>query len=70
MIDKVELLQDIIESSKEYKFQDNILHIAKCYGNGESINVNMIGLIEIMYEKLDSEDIDRILLTDEEKESR
>lgn len=67
MEDKVELLRDIIESSKEFSFvEDEVLNVKSYYDYNKSINVNFIGLIEVMYEKLDDEDINRILLTDEE----
>lgn len=67
MEDKIELLRDIIEDSKQFEFvEDEVLNIKSYYNFNKSINVNFIGLIEVMYEKLDDEDINRILLTDEE----
>ena len=67
-LDKVEILEEIINNSKEYRFiTDDILNIKQYYGN-KSININFIALIETMLEKLDDEDIDRILLLDEEVE--
>ena len=67
MEDKIELLRDIIEDSKQFEFvEDEVLNIKSYYNFNKSINVNFIGLIEVMYEKLNDEDINRILLTDEE----
>jgi len=69
-LNKVELLQEIIGSSKEFKFEtDEIMNIRKYYDTKQSININFVALIEVMFEKLDDEDIDRILLTDEELEN-
>ncbi len=67
MDDKLKLLERIINSSKEFKFNSNdILNIRKYYDISQSININFIGLIEVCYEKLEPEDIDRFILTDEE----
>lgn len=67
--DKIELLQDILCMSKEYRFKtEDILNIRGYYHTDKSININFTALIEIMYEKLNDEDINRILLTDEETE--
>ena len=62
MEDKVEVLQEIIEDSKRFEFvDDEVLKIQNLYTR-KTIYVNFIGLIEVMFEKLDKEDIDRILL--------
>ena len=69
MEDKIELLSEIIGASKEFRFiEDEILNIRKYYDTSISININFVALIEVMYEKLNDEDIERILLTDEEVE--
>lgn len=69
MEDKVELLTSLIEDSKRFCFVDNEVLRINNYSNGnKKIYINFIGLIEVMYEKLDDEDIDRILLTDYEDE--
>ena len=66
---KLELLKHIIYSSKEFQFEeDDILNIRKYYNTKVSININFSELIDICYEKLDEEDIDRFLLNDEELE--
>lgn len=66
MENKVELLRDIIEDSKRFEFvDDEVLKIQNFY-SGKTVYVNFIGLVEVMFEKLDDEDIDRILLSDEE----
>ena len=68
MENKVELLRDIIEDSKRFEFvEDEVLKIQNYY-SGKTIYVNFIGLVEVMFEKLDDEDIDRILLIDYEEE--
>ena len=67
MEDKVELLKDIIEDSNCFEFvDDEVLRVSSYYNGNKSININFIALIEVMYEKLDDEDIERILLSDEE----
>ena len=43
-----------------------MLRVSSYYNGNKSININFIALIEVMYEKLDDEDIERILLSDEE----
>ena len=69
MEDKIELLSEIIGASKEFRFiEDEILNIRKNYDTSISININFVAFIEVMYEKLNDEDIERILLTDEEVE--
>lgn len=69
MEDKVELLRDLVEDSKRFEFvDDEVLKIQNYFNGNKEIYVNFIGLIEVMYEKLDDEDIDRILLTDYEDE--
>lgn len=69
MEDKIELLSKIIGASKEFRFvEDEILNIRKYYDTSISININFVALMEVMYEKLNDEDIERILLTDEEVE--
>lgn len=71
MEDKVELLRDLVEDSKRFEFaEDEVLRISSYYNGNKEIYVNFIGLIEIMYEKLDDEDIDRILWTTEEFEEK
>lgn len=68
--DKIELLRDIIEDSKEFSFkEDEILNITSYYNYNKSININFIALIEMLYEyEIQNEDINRLLLTDEELE--
>ena len=69
MEDKVELLQNLIEDSKRFEFvDDTVLKIQNYFNGNKKIYVNFIGLIEVMFEKLDEEDIDRILLEDFEEE--
>ena len=69
MEDKVELLRDLVEDSKRFEFvDDEVLKIQNYFNGNKEIYVNFIGLIEVIYEKLDDEDIDRILLTDYEDE--
>jgi hypothetical protein len=69
MEDKVELLKDLVEDSKRFEFvDDKVLKIQNYFNGNKKIYINFIGLIEVMYEKLDDEDIDRILLTDYENE--
>ena len=69
MEDKIELLRDLVESSKRFEFvDDEVLKIQNYFNGNKEIYINFIGLIEVMYEKLDDEDIDRILLTDYEDE--
>lgn len=71
MKDKVELLRDLVEDSKRFEFaEDEVLRISSYYNGNKEIYVNFIGLIETMYEKLDDEDIDRILWTTEEFEEK
>lgn len=71
MEDKVELLRDLVENSKRFEFaEDEVLRISSYYNGNKEIYVNFIGLIETMYEKLDDEDIDRILWTTEEFEEK
>ena len=66
MESKIELLRDIIEDSKRFEFvEDEVLKIQNYY-SGKAIYINFIGLIEVMYEKLDNKDIERILLSDKE----
>ena len=68
-MDKTELLEEVLNISKEFTFKtDDILNIRGYYDTKKSININFIALLEVMYEKLDDKDIDRILLTDEELE--
>ena len=66
MENKIELLRDIIEDSKRFEFVDDEVLKIQNYYSGKTIYVNFIGLVEVMFEKLDDEDIDRILLSDEE----
>lgn len=67
MENKVDLLMSLIEDSKRFSFVDNEVLRINNYSNGDKkIYINFIGLIEIMYEKLSDEDIDRILLTNYE----
>lgn len=67
MENKVELLRDLIEDSKRFEFvDDEVLKISSYFNGNKEIYVNFIGLIEVMFEKLDDEDRDRILLTDYE----
>lgn len=67
MKNKVDLLMSLIEDSKRFSFVDNEVLRINNYSNGDKkIYINFIGLIEIMYEKLSDEDIDRILLTNYE----
>ena len=67
MENKIELLRDIIEDSTRFEFvEDEVLRASSYYNGNKSININFIALIEVMYEKLDDEDIERILLSDEE----
>ena len=67
MENKIELLRDIIEDSKRFEFiEDEVLRVSSYCNGNKSININFIALIEVMYEKLDDEDIERILLSDEE----
>lgn len=62
MIDSVELLQEIIEDSKRFEFVDDEVLKLTSYNDGDKqICINLMALVEIMYEKLDDEDIDRIL---------
>ncbi len=68
MEDKVELLKDLVEDSKRFEFVDDEVLKIQNYYSGKTIYVNFIGLVEVMFEKLDDEDIDRILLTDYEDE--
>ena len=69
MEDKIELLKDLVEDSKRFEFvDDEVLKIQNYFNGNKEIYINFIGLIEVMYEKLDDEDIDRILLTDYEEE--
>lgn len=69
MEDKVELLVSLIEDSKRFEFVDNeVLKITNYYNGNKKIYINFIGLVEVMFEKLDDEDIDRILFTDYEDE--
>ena len=68
-MEKIEILEDIIGSSKCFEFEtDEILNLRDYYTGRKNININFNTLIEIMRDKLDEEDIDRILLTDEEVE--
>jgi hypothetical protein len=68
--DKIELLQDVIESSKSFEFiEDDVLNIKDYYTNKKSININFTALIEMLCElDIPNEYIDRLLLTDEEVE--
>lgn len=68
MEDKVELLKDLVEDSKRFEFVDDEVLKIQNYYSGKTIYVNFIGLVEVMLEKLDDEDIDRILLIDYEEE--
>lgn len=68
MEDKVEILKDLVEDSKRFEFVDDEVLKLQNYYSGKAIYVNFIGLCEVMWEKLDDEDIDRILLTDYEDE--
>ena len=69
MEDKIELLRDLIESSKRFEFaEDEILRISSYYNGNKEVYINFIGLIEVICEKLDDEDIDRIIWTTEEFE--
>lgn len=68
MEDKVELLKDLVEDSKKFEFVDDEVLKIQNYYSGKTIYVNFIGLVEVMLEKLDDEDIDRILLIDYEEE--
>lgn len=70
---KIELLRNIIENSKRFEFvEDEVLRVSSYYNGNKSININFIALIEVMYKKLNDEDIEKILLSDEEmiKESK
>ena len=68
--DKIELLQDVIESSKSFEFiEDDVLNIKDYYTNKKSININFTALIEMLCElDIPNEYIDRLLLTDNEVE--
>ena len=68
MENKVELLKDLVEDSKRFEFVDDEVLKIQNYYSGKTIYVNFIGLVEVMLEKLDDEDIDRILLSDYEEE--
>ena len=68
MEDKVELLKDLVEDSKKFEFVDDEVLKIQNYYSEKTIYVNFIGLVEVMLEKLDDEDIDRILLIDYEEE--
>ncbi len=68
MENKVELLKDLVEDSKRFEFVDDEVLKIQNYYSGKTIYVNFIGLVEVMLEKLDDEDIDRILLIDYEEE--
>lgn len=71
MGNKVELLRDIIDDSKRYEFaEDEVLKISSYFNGNKEVYINFIGLIEVMYEKLDDEDIDRIIWTTDEFEER
>ncbi len=62
MKDKAEVLQEIIEDSKRFEFVDDEILELRSLNNSKKIYVNFVGLLEVMFEKLDKEDIDRILL--------
>lgn len=68
--DKIELLQDVIESSKSFEFiEDDVLNIKDYYTTKKSININFTALIEMLCElDIPNEYIDRLLLTDDEVE--
>ncbi len=67
--EKVELLNDILEDSKRFEFvEDEILKISSYSDSRKRVYINFIGLLETIYEKLDDEDINRILLVDYEEE--
>ena len=59
MENKIELLRDIIEDSKRFEFVDDEVLKIQNYYSGKTIYVNFIGLVEVMFEKLDDEDIAR-----------
>lgn len=66
MENKIELLKDLVEDSKKFEFVDDEVLKIQNYYSEKTIYVNFISLVEVMFEKLDDEDIDRILLTDYE----
>lgn len=68
MEDKIELLESIINNSKEFRFKtDDILNITDYYTGRKSINIDFTALIELMrsYEDID---FSSILLYDDEVE--
>jgi len=68
MEDKIELLESIINNSKEFSFKtDGILNITDYYTGRKSINIDFTALIELMrsYEDID---FSSILLYDDEIE--
>ncbi len=69
--EKIEMLENIISGSKTFYFKyDDVLNITDYYTGRKSINIDFTKLIEAMFDYLDGEVIDEILLTDEEAEER
>lgn len=68
MEDKIELLRDIIESSKRYNFiEDEVLEISSYYNGNKRVGINFIALIEMFYEcDIPKAYINSVILNDEE----
>ncbi len=65
-MEKIELFERLVDNSKTIEFVDvDVLRISN-YESKEKIYLNLTGLVEVMLEKLDNEDVDKILLKDYE----
>ena len=65
MEDRIELLQELIYASKRFEFvDDKVLKISSYYNGNQRVYINLMALCKIMSEKLDNNDINKILLLD------
>lgn len=66
--ERVELLENIINGSKEFRFKtDDILNIRDYYTGRKSINIDFSQLIDILYKyEINVNDVEKLLLLDEE----
>ena len=65
--DRIDLLENIINSSKQFEFVTDEIERISGYYNGKGINIDFNKLIEMLrnYE-IECEDIEELLLTDNE----
>lgn len=70
-MEKLEILEDIIYSSKEFEFKgEECMRIRKYYDTSKYVYIDFMQLIETLREKCNDDEINKILLNEEEFEGR